>query len=214
MSIPLKLDGKEFEERFIDACKKLPGVCVKRYGTKASVMKDEELSRIAKRPITKTVAVASAPDFDVAIAPLGQQRVLELKVCGATAFPMRKTEIKPSQIEFMLDKAAVGVPCFLLIHFTERKSPASGQTLHAAFTVALLVSDVHPRWRQFVNSYAVARKLKANPQPQPSITREDALREGRRIDWIIPERCTKPVPDLAPLLGISRTPPPQGELLF
>lgn len=212
MSIPLQLSGKDFEEAFILACKRLPGVDCKRYGTKASVMKDEELSKIAKRPVTKTVAVASAPDFDIAIAPLGQQRIAELKVCGAVSFPMRKTEIKPVQVEWMLDRSVVGVPAWLIIHFTERKSATTGRSLSPAFTVALPVSDRHPRWRQFVNAHHFAKKTKTDPQTQPSITREEALREGRRIEWIVPPGCRNAVPDLAGLLGISTEPPAQGSL--
>lgn len=212
MSIPLKLTGKEFEAAIVEAAKRLPGVHVERYGTRTATVPDDEKTEMAKtsnnpkirgKTFYRELSVPSLPDFDFAVAPEGRQRIIEAKVCGDTAFKMVQNVIKWKQVDHMLSRAAVGVPCWLLIHWTVRDSQATGQTLHPARTVALPVGDqFHPRWRQFVNAELVAKKIKKPPQAQPAITREESFRQGRIVDWIIPPRCRKPVLDLGPLLGL------------
>lgn len=211
MSIPLQLTGKEFEALIVDAAEKLKGVHLERYGTKAMRVPDKDLTEVAKfhpdpkirgRTIFSILEVPSLPDFDIVIRG-GLQRIIEAKVCGDPGFKMYHKVIKVSQVEHMLDRAALGVPCWLLIHFTERKSSATGMTLDAAFTVALPVGDqFHPRWRNFVNANKAAKKFKTDPQPQPAITRDEARAQGQLVRWIVPLRCTKPVPDLGTLLGV------------
>lgn len=201
---PTQLDGKDFETILMTAAEKLPGVHMTRYGTKAVTIEDAVESKRQGRRVSKMVAVPSLPDFDGALAPDGRQFIIEAKVCGTSTFPMIKDKIKPSQVEHMLARAALGVPCWLLIHWTERISPASRRSLDPAATVALPVGDAfHPRWRNFVNAHLVARKMKGKPQPQPAITREESFEQGIAVAWIRPPRCVNAVPDLAALLGIS-----------
>lgn len=216
--IPLQLTGKDFEAIIVYAAEKLKGVHLARYGTKCVKVPDKELTELAKhhpnpslrgRVIYTNLEVPSYPDFDIALAG-GRQVIIEAKVCGDPGFKMSSKVIKVSQVEHMLDRAAVGVPCWLLIHFTERRSAATGRSLDPAMTVALPVGDAfHARWRNFVNAAKVARKFKTDPQPQPAITRAEALAQGRRLMWITPARCTKPVPDLGGLLGIPLDDQPQ-----
>lgn len=204
---PTKLEGKDFEAILMAAAEKTPGVHMTRYGTKAVTIEDVAASKVAGRRVSKLVATPSLPDFDIALSG-GRQVIIEAKVCGTGTFPMLKDKIKPSQVEHMLARAALGVPCWLLIHWTERIAPASGRSLDPACTVALPVGDAfHPRWRQFVNAHHVAKKMKANPQPQPAITRAESLEQGQRVAWIKPPRCINAVPDLAALLGVKEAQP-------
>jgi hypothetical protein len=99
----------------------------------------------------------------------------------------------------MIDRARCGVPCFLVIHFNERKLV----TLHEpAETRAIRIHPLDDRWQRYVDAYTQARRSKQPVAPQGSISREIACRMSVKVNWVAPKGCRKPLPDLGALLGL------------
>jgi len=186
---PPKLGAKEFEELLIKAAARCPDLHMVRYGTQASVGKDGE-------PFT----LQSLPDFEGAIAPAGNQFIIEAKVCSQSAFPIERKTIKPRQVSHMLHRSRVGVRCFVIIHFNERSLRTKHQPGESR---AFEVSDRDPRWQAFVDALTEAKRTKSAPAPQGSINRDLAARISRRVVWTSPKGCKTFLPDLAELLGIQ-----------
>lgn len=185
---PTQLKAKEFEEALIQAAARCALVHMSRYGTQASIGQDG-----------KPMAIQSLPDFEGAIAPDGRQFIIEAKVCSQSAFAMEKKTIKPRQVKHMLDRAKRGVPCFLIIHFNERKLV---RTHEPAETRAIRINPLDDRWQRFVDAYAEAKRTKSPVVPQGSISREIACRMSVKVNWVAPKGCRKELPDLGALLGI------------
>jgi hypothetical protein len=180
-------NGKDFEDLLLQRAaneEKRGVLTMSRYGVQVTMIEGEW------RP------VPSLPDFDGALAN-GRQFIIEAKVCAGPSFELRKDKLKPRQVAHMLTRSAFGVPCFLLIHFNERKLVRSADP---AFTVAIPVNDSLPLWRAFVDAHAVAKRTKQPVEPQGSISREMALRIGVKVEWNVAPGCRTVTPDLAALL--------------
>lgn len=188
---PLTLKGREFEELLLAAAARCPLITMSRYGVQTMVGKDGKL-----------LAVPSLPDFEGAIAPTGSQFIIEAKVCKFSAFPLRPQEIKPRQVRHMLERSRFGVPCFVLLHWCERRTPKL--TVHEpAETIALPVNDRHTCWQAFLDAAAEAKR-EGTPFKSPgSISRDYASRIGQRVEWTCPKGSRKHLPDLAALLGLT-----------
>lgn len=186
---PTKLagNGKDFEDLLLQRAaheEKRGVLTMGRYGVQVSIIKGEW------RP------VPSLPDFDGVLAD-GRQFIIEAKVCAGASFELRKDKLKPRQVAHMLTRSAFGVPCFVLIHFNERKLV---RTSAPAFTVAIPVNDSLPFWRAFVDAHAVAKRTKQPVEPQGSISREIALRIGVEVNWNVAPGCRTLTPDFAAIL--------------
>jgi hypothetical protein len=192
---PPKLGAKEFEELLLKAATRCPAIHMVRYGTQSSFDRTG-----------KPIALQSLPDFEGAIAPNGNQFIVEAKVCGTASFPLVKDKLKPRQVKHMLDRAKVGVPCFLMIHWTEMKR-ATGATLSPAETRAIRINPLDPRWQAFLDAHAEAKRTGQPVAPQGSISREISVRIGTRVEWTCPKGCRTHLPDLAALLGIEPVQP-------
>ncbi|GAA5117082.1 Holliday junction resolvase RecU [Luteolibacter yonseiensis] len=207
--VPTTLKGKEFEQLLMDAAdreRRAKRMTMGRYGTNGVTIKDDS-DPSGKR--TKTVLIPSLPDFEGVLYD-GRQFIIEAKHCQQTAFDMRKESIKPKQVEHMLERSAFGVPCFLVIHFAERR----GQNFfYPAITVAIPVNNSRRAWQDYVDAYAIARRLKQKVKPQGSITRDIAQEWGQLVPWRIPKGCRKALPDLMSFLvpDSTETPAPDSE---
>jgi len=185
---PPTLKAKEFEELLMQASRRLEGGDMVRYGTQASIGADG-----------KPMAVQSLPDFEGVFGG-GRQFIIEAKVCSQASFPIDKSKIKPRQVSHMLTRSRCGVPCFVLLHFNERR----GKTFHEpAETIAIVVSDALPLWQAFLDAAAEAKRTKTPFVSPGSINREMASRIGRRVEWTCPKGSRKHLPDLAALLGLT-----------
>lgn len=193
--VPESLKGSEFEQLLCDAAarhERAGLLTMGRYGVDGVIVEG------------KTLLVPSKPDFEGVLAlPAGRQFILEAKVCAASKFDIRKDKIKPRQVSHMLLRSQFGVSCWLVIHFTARRLVNSNQP---AFTVAIPISNEDPRWRQYVQDMAEAKRSGNAPVAQGSISRDEAIRIGRVIRWEVPPRCRKALPDILPILD------PQGHL--
>jgi hypothetical protein len=192
-NVPAKLKGVEFEDLLMQAAnreEKNGALTMSRYGVTLSYQNGQ------------TLGVPSKPDFEGVLAT-GRQFIIEAKVCGDPAFPMVAKQIKPKQVQHMLDRSRFNVPCFLVIHFTARVMKTFTDP---AITIAIPVSDADPRWQRFVDAHAEAkRQSKAQgkpvaPAPQGGISRDDAHRVGILIPWVTPKGCRKALPDLIAFL--------------
>lgn len=194
---PTQLKAKEFEEALMNAAKRCAGVHMVRYGTQASVGQNG-----------KPMSVQSLPDFE-GVYNGGKQFIIEAKVCSQSSFAMEKKTIKPRQVRHMLDRARCGVPCFLIIHFNERKLV---KTHEPAETRAIRIHPLDDRWQRFVDAYEEARRTKRPAAPQGSISREMACRMSVKVAWVAPKGCRKELPDLGTLLGLETSEPPSLSL--
>ena len=207
-TVPTTLKGKEFEQLLMDAAdraRRAGLMTMGRYGTNGVTIKDDS-DPSGKR--TKTVLVPSLPDFEGVLSD-SRQFILEVKACADTSFEMRKDKIKPKQVEHMLERSAFGVPCFLVIHFAERR----GQNFfHPAITVAIPVNTQRRAWQDYIDAHAIARKLKQKVKPQGSITRNIAQEWGQLVPWRIPKGCRKALPDLLSFLDPASVVPEQADV--
>lgn len=189
---PTNLKAKEFEEALIQAAARCPGVHMSRYGTQASIGQDG-----------KPMAIQSLPDFEGAIEPDGRQFIIEAKVCAQSAFPLDKSKLKPRQVKHMIERTAVGVPCFLIIHFNERKLV---KTHEPAETRAIRIHPLDDRWPRYVQAYAEAKRTGKPVEPQGSLSRDLVCRMSVKVEWVAPKGCRKELPDLGALLGLPSEP--------
>jgi hypothetical protein len=194
---PTQLKAKEFEEALMQAAERCPGVHMVRYGTQATFDGNG-----------KPMAIQSLPDFE-GVYNEGRQFIIEAKVCSQSAFPMEKKTIKPRQVKHMLDRARCGVPCFLIIHFNERRLVKIHEP---AETRAIRIHPLDDRWERYVDAYAEARRTKQPVAPQGSISREMACRMSVKVEWIAPKGRRKELPDLGALLGIPSAEQPSLSL--
>jgi len=189
---PPALTGREFEAALMDAAERYEKaglLTMGRYGVQVAHQGN------------KMIALDSLPDFEGAVAPLGNQFIIEAKVSKESAFKLRPDKVKPRQIRHMIERSRFGVPCWVIIHWCERISPA--KTIHEpAETVAIPVSDRLAFWKAFVDEAAAAKRDKRPFQSPGSINREHAARIGQRVEWTCPKGSRKHLPDLAALLGI------------
>lgn len=212
--VPTTLKGKEFEDLLMEAAdrdRRDGWLTMGRYGTTGVTVKDKS-DPTGQR--TKTLLVPSLPDFE-GVLYSGRQFVLEAKCCDQTSFPMTKDRIKPKQVEHMLERSDFGVPCFLVIHFSQR----TGQNFfYPAITVAIPVNHERRAWQDYVDAHAVAKKFKQKVAPQGSITRDIAQEWGRLVPWRVAKRCRKALPDLLsfiePALSQPRRAPAAQQTLF
>lgn len=186
---PPAIKPKEFEELLLESAKRVPGCHLSRYGV-MTIMKDG-----------KWLPVPSLPDLE-GVFEGGRQFIIEAKVCSQASFPMEKKTIKPRQVAHMLSRSAAGVPCWVIVHFCERKLKTSSQP---GETIALRVHPDDVRWQRFVDAYADARRSGNPVEGQGSISRDEAARIGVKVNWTCPKGSRKFLPDLAGLLGISET---------
>lgn len=193
--VPTSLKGKEFETLLIDAAKREEDagtLTMSRYGVHGMVVAGKNGGA------SQTLLIPSLPDCEGVLAS-GRQFIIEAKVCSGPSFPMQKTSLKPRQVSHMLTRSRFNVPCYLLIHFNERR----GQNFfHPAITVAVPVSDASPMWRNFVEAHAEAKRSKTAVASQPALTRDAAQEMGRLVPWRIARGCRKALPDLLGLLGL------------
>jgi len=197
---PTTLRGTEFEALFMESAKKheKAGILTMgRYGVTLSVQNG------------KTMGISSLPDFEgIRANPIGRQFVIEAKVCSGPSFPMTKDKIKPRQVSHLLKRSQFGAMSFIVIHFCARVLVKSS---HAAFTVAIPVTDADPRWQAFIDAHAIAKKFKCDPAPQGSISRDEAEAMGIPVKWHIPKGCRKSLPNLLSFLApelVEPDPPP------
>jgi hypothetical protein len=190
---PTNLKGSEFESLLIKAAARTEGVTMGRYPVGSVIIAGS----------TRPMQVPSHPDFEGVFAG-GRQFIIEAKVESSSSFPLKKSKLKPRQVSHMLERSRFGVPCWLVIHFNERRLKTISEP---AETIAIPVSDDHPMWRQYVEAHAVARRSKAIVEPQGSISRERASRLGANVRWTIPKGCRTALPDLGQLLGITNQEP-------
>lgn len=188
---PTQLKPKEFEQALLDAAEKHPLMSMGRYGVQSFTVTTDGAA--ATRP------VQSLPDFEGAYAPLGNQFIIEAKVCSTSAFPLDKSKLKPRQVKHMIERTAVGVPCFLIIHFNERKLV---KTHEPAETRAIRIHPLDDRWTRYVKAYADAKRWGKPVEPQGSLSRDLICRMSVKVNWVIPPRCKKALPDLGALLGL------------
>lgn len=188
---PTALKAKEFEELILAAAARCPHLTLSRYGVQTMVGEGGKL-----------LAVPSLPDFEGVSAPLGRQFIIEAKVCAKASFSLEPKAIKPRQVRHMIERSRFGVPCFVLVHFCERISPA--KTIHEpAETIALPVIERLAFWQDFLDAAAEAKRSKAAFKSPGSISRDYASRIGRRVEWTCPKGSRKHLPDLAALLGLT-----------
>jgi penicillin-binding protein-related factor A (putative recombinase) len=191
--VPTTLKGSEFETLLMDAAKREEAagtLTMGRYGVDGMVVAGKNGGA------SQTLLVPSKPDFEGVLAG-GRQFIFEAKVCSGPSFPMQKDKIKPRQVEHMLRRSAFGVPCYLMIHFTERR----GQNFfHPAITVAVPVSDASPIWRNFIEAHAEAKRTKEPVASQPALHRDTAQDMGKLVPWRVPKGCRKALPDLLSFL--------------
>ena len=207
--VPVKLSGKDFEQALMDAAareERSGNLTMTRYGTKSVTIKDDSDPTGKK---TKTIQVPSLPDFE-GVLWNGRQFIIEAKSCDGVSFEMRKEKIKPQQVEHMLRRDRFGVPCFLVIHFAERR----GQNFfHPAITVALPVTNAVPCWQAYVDSHALAKKLKGKPKAQGSISRDVAQEMGELVPWVIAHGCRRALPNLMAFIGCQTPAKPRADQL-
>jgi hypothetical protein len=185
---PTTIKGVEFEALCAESAardEKAGILTMGRYGVTMSVQDG------------RTMGISSLPDFEGVLAPIGRQFIMENKVCSGPSFPMQKDKIKPRQVSHMLKRSKFGAISFLVIHFNARNLIKSS---HAAFTVAIPVTDADPRWQRFVDAYALAQKTKQPVIPQGSISRDEAEFIGLPVRWEIAKGCRKSRPNLLSFL--------------
>jgi len=135
--------------------------------------------------------IPSKPDFE-GVCMGGQQFIFEAKVSSQGSFRISKVFVKHKQISHMIERSKFGVPCWILIHFNERK----GATFYdPAFTVAIPIhhKDGWDVWRKFA-------ECKDKKKEFDSLTRDLARELGKVIRWHVPPRCKGPRPVLQDLL--------------
>lgn len=125
--------------------------------------------------------VASLPDFEGLIPPLGRQFVTDCKVCAQASFPLDEDKFKRRQLRHMLLRSRFGAICFLLLHFTARE--LSKGTIPAV-TWAFPVFEDHPLWLAFDRSET------------KRITRADCEEYAELVTWNCLPGGRTPRPDI------------------
>lgn len=191
--VPTSLKGKELETLLLDAARREEDagtLTMSRYGVHGMVVGGKNGGA------SQTLLIPSLPDFEGVLAG-GRQFCIEAKVCSGPSFPMQKSSLKPRQVEHMLRRALFNVPCYLLIHFNERKL---ANATYPAITVAIPVSDASPIWRNFIDAHAEAKRTKEPVASQPALTRDAAQDMGQLVPWRIAKGCRKALPDMLSFL--------------
>lgn len=186
-AVPTSLKGPELEKALMDAAarEERNGILTMgRYGVDGVIVQG------------KTMLVPSKPDFEGVLSS-GRQFIIEAKCVAGPSFEMRKEKIKPRQISHMLTRSRHNVPCFLVIHFAERRLANAN---FPAITVAIPVNDSQPRWQAFVDAAAKAKREKTKMETQPGITRDWAQEVGKLVPWATPPRCKNALPDIISFL--------------
>lgn len=172
---PPKLTGKAFEQILIKEAKRLAtqGVLTMgRYGVMGALIKNV------------WTPIPSLPDFE-GVDRTGRQFIIEAKVCGQSSFQLDTSHFKSRQFSHMVARARFGVPCWLLIHWTERTLKTKSEP---AVTTAIPVDPNMPFWVRFSQGQ------------ERSIPRQTALELGRVIPWgLTSVRSSIAAPDLAQL---------------
>ena len=186
---PTTLKGSEFETLLMDAAKREEDagtLTMSRYGVHGMVVAGKNGGA------SQTLLIPSLPDFEGVLAS-GRQFIIEAKVCSGPSFPMQKSSIKPRQVAHMLTRSRFNVPCYLLLHFNERKLANSTQP---AITVAVPVNDSFPIWQNFLDVHIEAKRTKTPPASQSPLTRDEAKEMGNLVPWRVARGCRKSLPDL------------------
>lgn len=166
-----KLTGIDFEKLVIYSMDraKAEGRCdAGKYGVQASFQNGQW------QPI------GSLPDFEGAI-PGGRQFVFDAKVCSSSSLDLHSSKVTARQLSHMLKRSQMGVPCFLLVHFSERVLKTRTDP---AWTCALPVHPEQPLWSRWLDG------------GQKGINRKEAELYGCRVRWVIGAGCHKSCPDV------------------
>lgn len=180
--IPWNLTGKQFEELVLFRARKMNRDRVwsfGRYGVQFSHRRHEVTKKVIMQPLK------SLPDFEGALYPTGRQIIVEAKTCSVSSYRLdRQARKSERQLKHLMDRSAVGVLCWLLIHFNGRSLKTKTDN---PFTVAI---QVHSESDVIVD----------NLSRGGSISRDEAYAEGLLIEWnLYTHRDRKFAPNLVQL---------------
>jgi len=184
MNAPPKLTGKEFEELVIYRARQMNAAGewhAGRYGVQVSMTRDPVTGVLTPQPLK------SLPDFEAAIPPNGRQVVWETKVCSGASYRVStENQRKERQLKHLIDRAAMGCLCWLVVHFNERRLKTRTDE---PFTVAIKVMP---------DSQLIADVLAAGTK---SLSRSESRLYGRLIPWnTFGPQGRKKHPDLSMLM--------------
>lgn len=185
--IPTILKGSEFEKLLMDSAAREESsglLTMGRYGVDGVIVQG------------KTLLVPSKPDFEGVLAT-GRQFIIEAKSWQKKAFEINPAFIKVKQVSHMLKRSSFGVPCYLLIHFAERRGV---NFIDPAITVAIPINDQRPLWQNFIDAAAAAKADGKKLGGFATISRDEAQDIGQLVPWRIPKGCRKALPDLLSFL--------------
>ena len=173
---PTSLTGKDLEKLVLQQNERYEAdrlATVGRYGVQAVHMGDD-----------KVQVLQSLPDFE-GVFHGGRQLIFDCKACSQASFAWAKyrTETKGArsrQLKHMRRRSRFGAVCFFLMHWNERQ--LKSKTINAQ-TWLLPVEDTDSYWDDVDGG--VVRTL----------TLEDCQDRGIQVNWVIPQRCRKPLPD-------------------
>lgn len=168
---PPKLAGKAFETLVLDAANRLESggvLTLTRYGVQGVTFGG------------KTILIPSLPDFE-GVARGGRQFIIETKCVQGSALALHDDKFKARQYSHMARRARFGVPCFLLIHFAERRLV---HRTDPGMTIAFPVDETMDFWAGYMAGGV------------RSLSRETAQNAGVLVPWTVPKGCRKPLPDL------------------
>lgn len=191
--VPTSLKGSEFETLLMDAAKREEAagiLTMGRYGVDGMVVAGKNGGA------SQTLLVPSKPDFEGVLAT-GRQFIIEAKSWQKKAFEINPAFIKVKQVSHMLKRSSFGVPCYLLIHFAERRGV---NFIDPAITVAIPINDNRPLWQNFIDAAAVAKAEGKKLGGFATISRDEAQDMGQLVPWRIPKGCRKALPDLLSFL--------------
>ena len=174
--IPSSLKGKELENLLLSAAEReeLKGMLtLSRYGVQGVTFNG------------KTILVPSLPDLE-GVLHGGRQIIIEAKAVAGSSFPLKDDHFRARQYTHMVRRARFGALCFLVIHFAERNLITKREP---GMTVAVPVDERIDFWR-----YYEAGEAK-------SLSRDESLRVGKIVPWVVPARCRKALPDLLSFLA-------------
>ncbi|WP_417744730.1 hypothetical protein [Rosistilla oblonga] len=128
--------------------------------------------------------IRSKPDFEVDWSE-GTRAIFDAKVCSGASLdisrPTEKTATIVKQIDFMLRRSAVGVPCFFLVHFNARVVRGKQEE---AFTYAIPVHEGMAVWREWRSG------------ERTKINRPTASSVGVQVAWDVPHGSRTLSPNL------------------
>lgn len=181
MNPPTKVTGKTLEKLILFRAGKMPWLIrMNRYGVQGNMIGGN------------WTPVQSYPDFDATIAT-GRHLIIEAKVCSGASFGVaQKTFYKPLQHRHMIEHAALGALCWLLIHFNGRELKTR---IEEAFTIGFPVHPEHEFWQRF------------DAQEEKAISRDCARTYGVEVPWNLYSPLAKNLtPDLSVLLSEKEEP--------